>query len=140
MGIRLSHLPKEVQERILRETKRRPKYGNTKVTVDGHTFDSKLEASVWALLKQDMAAGKITTIERQPRIALSKAEIGFRPDFRVTYPDGTTALVEAKGKETKDYRIKLRLFVAYGAERLRIFKGSARRPAEVECVVPKALQ
>ena len=46
--------------------KRRAKYGNTKVKVDGITFDSKAEARRYGELKLLERAGEITSMELQP--------------------------------------------------------------------------
>jgi predicted nuclease of restriction endonuclease-like RecB superfamily len=34
----------------------------------------------------------------------------YTPDFRLTYPDGRVAVVEVKGKATRDYILRRKLF------------------------------
>jgi hypothetical protein len=47
--------------------RRRPKYGNTPVTVDGRRFASKKEARRYGELKALQAAGRIINLRCQPR-------------------------------------------------------------------------
>ena len=51
-------------------TFKRPKYRNTRITVDGIKFDSKAEARRWNELKLLERAGEITKLERQIRFPL----------------------------------------------------------------------
>lgn len=139
MAIRLKHLPSKVQARLLKQAKP-SKYRNIRVVIDGRSFLSRLEGAVYLLLKGDLRREAISKIEFQPTVRLSKANIVYRPDFRVWYPDGRSELVEAKGKETAEWRIKRKLFLYYGSERLRIFKGCHKNPTEVEVIVPVALR
>lgn len=68
----------------------RSKYRACRVTLDGHSFDSKREAAVYAQLKLLAQAGEINAIEVHPRIDLHtldasgvKHKIGaYELDFR----------------------------------------------------------
>ena len=51
-------------------SRRGNKYGASKVTVDGVTFDSKKEARRWQELKILEKAGKITNLRRQVKFVL----------------------------------------------------------------------
>lgn len=103
------------------------KYGNTKVTADGIVFDSKAEAGRYRELRILERAGQITGLELQPKYTiLDKYSIGGRKERAVVYiPDfkytdtGTGAVVveDVKGFETKDFKIKRKLFESrYGIE------------------------
>jgi len=97
------------------------KYRNNKVELDGRSFASKLEASVYCLIKP-------AVVQCQDHVYLTDARILYIPDFKCTTFDGTFYWVEAKGLETTDYRIKRRLWQHYGPGDLHIYKGSAARP------------
>lgn len=52
---------------------KRSKYGNSKVVVDGITFDSKREAERYRYLKEAEAQGLIKNLELQPKYELIPA-------------------------------------------------------------------
>lgn len=98
------------------------KYGNRKVVLDGHTFDSKREAGRYGELKLLERAGQITGLELQPRFELipkqrradGRAERAceYVADFR--YMDASTGqqvIEDAKGMRTRDYIIKRKLLL-----------------------------
>jgi len=60
-------------------------------------------------------------IELQPKIKLSKANIGYIPDFKFI-EEGRVVFVDYKGFATDVFKIKLRLWKAYCKEELRIVK------------------
>lgn len=47
--------------------RKRAKYNNRKVTIDGHTFDSKKEGERYLVLKAEQEAGRIADLVCQPR-------------------------------------------------------------------------
>lgn len=96
------------------------KYGNKKVRVGSHVFDSKREAQRYLMLKARQDAGEISHLELQP---VFKLKVGDRPvlirskgypngrqakyiaDF--AYFDGHKRIVEdAKGFRTPEYKLK----------------------------------
>jgi hypothetical protein len=96
------------------------KFHAKKVVIDGIEFDSKRESEYYLQYKADKAIAKI---ECHPRYTLlnafrdcnGKAEraITYKPDFRLTYADGTVEVVEVKSKRTAkepDYIIRRKLF------------------------------
>lgn len=98
------------------------KYGNRKTVIDGHTFDSKREASRYGALKLLVRAGQITGLELQPRFELipkqrradGKAERAceYVADFRYTdTATGQTVIEDAKGMRTRDYIMKRKLML-----------------------------
>lgn len=98
---------------------RRNKYNNKKVVIDGIKFDSKREGEYYEHLKCLKQAGKITDFELQPKFVLQEGfkkygrkflPINYVADFRVWFPDGTDCVIDIKGHETPDFKIKRKLF------------------------------
>lgn len=112
------------------------KYNNTKVTVDGESFDSKKEARRYCELKLLERAGEIINLERQVKYILIPAqyesydrygkkgqplkqgqrllekECSYVADFK--YQDAHTGeliVEDTKGVRTKDYIIKRKLML-----------------------------
>jgi len=99
--------------------KRKNKYGNKKTTIDGIEFDSKKEAEYYLKLKQQKADGEISHFGLQPEYELQprfhKNGKTYRPikyiaDFIIKNNDGTYEIVDIKGVETKDFKIKKKMF------------------------------
>lgn len=108
---------------------RYPKYRNQKVTYDGHSFASKLEAAVFQILKLREKAKEIEIVQHQAHTYLTKARIHYIPDFKIfNYKINDFAYVEAKGFETPDWKNKLKLWDYYGPAQLEIYRGSSNRP------------
>ena len=115
------------------------KYGAKKTQSDGFSFASKLEAAVYQLLRL-MALGKqIDNIECQVQVELSRAKIVYKPDFRyLDLGTGETHYAEAKGFETPEWRIKRRLWLAYGPGPLYIWNGHHSKPSLKEILTPRS--
>lgn len=98
------------------------KYGARKVITDGITFDSQKEANRYCELKLMLQAGEIAKLELQPEFILQEGYRGldgkwvraikYRADFRVTYPDGRVVVIDTKGYQTKEYKLKKKLLLA----------------------------
>ena len=106
------------------------KYGNVKVKIDGHVFDSKKEANRYIELRYLERAGQIKDLELQPSYILqegfTKCGVRFRPityraDFRYKM-NGETIVEDVKGVKTKEFMIKQKLFEKKYKERLTIIK------------------
>lgn len=114
------------------------KFGNKKITIDGHKFDSQFEAAVYLWLVKRAERGEISDLKPHPgSVLLSRARIALRPDFSFI-EEGTFYYGEAKGAETAVYRIKRRLWKVYGTAPLRVWIG---RPTSIilkETIVPEA--
>ena len=92
------------------------KYGNNKTEYNGRTYDSKFEAGVARDLDLMVRAGEIKTWEPQFKIEcipynhagdpVPKCKVTHKVDFRVHNHDGTFTLIEAKGFETDDYKMR----------------------------------
>lgn len=96
------------------------KYGNVKTTLDGITFDSKLEASRYAELKLLERAGEIQQLQLQPKFTLQDAfekngkkyrAIVYIADFMYFDNAKRKWIVEdTKGMKTDVYELKKKLF------------------------------
>jgi hypothetical protein len=99
------------------------KFHAKKVTIDGIEFDSKRESEYYRHFVDMANAGIVTKIECHPRYTLLESfrgrdgkmerAITYRPDFRLTYADGTIEVVEVKSKRTAkepDYIMRRKLF------------------------------
>ena len=111
------------------------KYRNTKITVDGITFDSKKEARRYSELKLLEKAGKISNLQRQVKFVLIPAqyeafertgkngqplkqgkkcierECAYIADFVYRDADFKRVVEDTKGMRTKDYIIKRKLML-----------------------------
>jgi len=95
---------------------KRPKYGNTKTTVDGIKFDSKLEAMRYGELKIMLRAGLITDLELQKVFVVIDKQVGERAtkylaDFTYRDEQGLTVVEDCKGVKTPEYVIKRKLML-----------------------------
>ena len=92
------------------------KFRAVKTEYNGHKYDSKFEAGVAMELDIRLRAGDIKDWERQFKIEcipynihgdpVPKCKISHKVDFRVHNIDGSFTLVEAKGVETADYKLR----------------------------------
>lgn len=117
----------------------RQKYAAKRTEVAGRSFASKLEAAVYDMLLLLKKAGEVSEIRCQTQVALSRAKIIYKPDFEVTRTDGSRYWVEAKGFETPEWRIKRRLWLAYGPGTLEIWKGRPTHLVLSETLMPEEL-
>lgn len=95
------------------------KYKSKKVEVDGHVFDSKIEARYYQQLKWLQEHEQILFFRLQPRYLLQEAfrkngktfrKIEYIADFEVHHLDGSIEVVDVKGYETEAFRLKRKLF------------------------------
>lgn len=100
--------------------RRKNKYNNKKVKVDGIKFDSKHESEFYLHLKELKKQGKVKDFELQPQFELQPKftnvlgenirAITYKADFLVYYPDGRKEVIDVKGFETADFKLKKKLF------------------------------
>lgn len=101
------------------------KYHNTKITVDGHTFDSKKEARRYKELKYLESLRMITDLRLQEPFVLVPAQkradgkteraVSYRADFTYYDYDGNYVVEDVKGVRTAEYKIKRKLMLqVYG--------------------------
>jgi uncharacterized Zn finger protein (UPF0148 family) len=94
----------------------RSKYGAKRTEFNGKKYDSKFEAGVAEELELRKRASDIKDYDTQFRIDAwayradgTKAFcVKHKVDFRVHHNDGSYELLEAKGVETADYRMRRR--------------------------------
>lgn len=99
---------------MYRQQYRPSKYGNKKTEFNGKTYDSKFESSVAQDLEFRKMAKDIKDYDTQYRVevyAYTKDGLpvhlcNHKVDFRIHHNDGSYELVEAKGFETADYRMR----------------------------------
>lgn len=96
------------------------KYRNKPVVVDGVKYDSMREYKRWSALCGYEQAGLITELERQVTYVLApavklhgeprkKPALRYVADFRYLDENGQTVVEDAKGHETKEFRVKRHL-------------------------------
>jgi hypothetical protein len=95
------------------------KYNAKRTEIDGITFDSKSEGDYYLHLKKRLKEGEIKWYELQPSFELQEGfhktgrfirPIVYVADFSVYYHDGTIEIIDVKGFETADFKIKRKLF------------------------------
>lgn len=99
---------------------KRSKYNARKTVVDGITFDSRYEADYYKHLKLLEGNGEIRCLELQPRFLLQDKfkhdgktirKIEYVADFSFIDSNGKTVVVDVKGYETTEYKLKKKLFL-----------------------------
>ncbi len=96
------------------------KYGNSKVNIDGISFDSKDEARYYEYLKRQREEGEILNFELQPKYELQPKfkscgknirAITYSPDFDVYHTDGSFETVDIKGMSTQQGEMRRKMFL-----------------------------
>ncbi|ASS76853.1 hypothetical protein CIG75_19160 [Tumebacillus algifaecis] len=99
---------------------KRNKYGAKKTTIGNITFDSKMESKYYLQLLTLQKAGKITDLRLQPKYLLQEkfrrdgktvSAIHYVADFEYRNHNGLLIVVDVKGAETVDFKIKKKLFL-----------------------------
>lgn len=97
------------------------KYRNKFTEVDGIKFRSKAEAECYSFLKLLERSGTIKLISLQPRVFMTAARILYIPDFLID-EGGKRVYIDVKGKQTRDFILKFKLWRYYGDGTLRLVK------------------
>lgn len=114
------------------------KYGATKTELDGHSFASKLERDTYSILNLMQINGAIRDLKCQVQVLLSAARIIYKPDFKFfDCEKNQETWAESKGFETPEWRLKKRLWEAYGPGPLWIFRSFRNGPQMTEILIPK---
>ena len=94
------------------------KYNNRKTIIDNIKFDSNAEATRYQFLKILLKTGKIEDLELQPKFLLQPSfkkngktirAINYIADFKYIQ-DKKIVIEDVKGMETKEFKIKKKLF------------------------------
>ena len=95
------------------------KYNAKKVELDGHLFDSKVEAEYYTLLQSKVKNGEIKSFSIQPKYVLipkfekngiKYREMTYTPDFLIVNNDDTELVVDVKGFSTLASELRKKLF------------------------------
>lgn len=135
-----------------RSPMKRHKYNASKTAIAGQVFDSKLEASVYAVLMIRQRTGELRDVKIKPQVRLVEpcrccggdscggaTIVNWTVDFSAVRTDtGATIYIEAKGVEGPDYRRRKRIWKAAPPALLEIWKGSHVRPVLAETIDPEA--
>lgn len=107
------------------------KYNNKKTQVDMYVFDSAKEAKRYRELVLLERAGEIQNLELQPKFLLQEGfkknnktwrKLEYIADFKYI-ENGKTVVEDVKGFETKEFKIKRKLFeYKYSDLELKIIK------------------
>lgn len=95
------------------------KYGNIKTTIHDIKFDSKLESVCYLSIVELLKTKQITKFDRQFVFTLMPGAttiqgnklrpITYHADFVIHRPTGIREVIDAKGKQTEEFRIKWKL-------------------------------
>jgi hypothetical protein len=117
------------------------KFGSSKIKDSGRTYHSKLELAVNNILELRERAKEIRILKRQQHIHFyfeDEKLCEYWPDFTcIDLKTDEVFFVEAKGYETPEWLIKLKLWRAGGPGKLEIWRGSHGNPRITEIVIPK---
>jgi hypothetical protein len=104
----------------------------------GHPHPSGLEAAVCELLILREKAGDIRNLKYQETLHLAYG-VKWKVDWSFEQgPNWIPSFAEAKGKDTADFRLKLRMFKeGCGKGPLELWRGTHRRPYLEKMIHPK---
>lgn len=88
-------------------TGKKSKYGNKKVELDGHFFDSKGESRRYVHLRMLQSAGEITGLRVHTKFTLLSCS--YEADFDYFTKDGVYIVEDFKGFKTQLYRLKRKM-------------------------------
>lgn len=121
--------------------KRRNKYGNRKVEIDGITFDSLAEARYYQGLLIRKRVGDIQGFRTQPRYIIQEPyekdgerirAIYYVADFEVHHTDGSIEVVDVKGAPlTQVFKLKEKMFNKRYPHKLTLVRWEKGRFVEV---------
>lgn len=95
------------------------KYGAKKVTYEGIQFDSAMEKDFYIVLQGRKKRGEIKDFILQPKYELLPAfekngtkyrSIDYVADFKIIHNNGEVTVVDVKGMETTDFKLKAKMF------------------------------
>lgn len=104
-----------------KEVKKIGRIKAVKKEIDGIVFDSTMEANYYEHLKAEQAKGKILYFKLQPEYQLLDGYekygrkirgIKYIADFLVVYADDSEIVIDVKGRETDDFKLKRKMFDA----------------------------
>lgn len=90
--------------KIVKDTAKKSKYGNSKIEIDGFIFDSKKEGNEYTKLKLLKKSGEIKDFDIQVKFDIRINEIhiaNYFLDFLVIYNDDSKEYIDVKGQDKK---------------------------------------
>ncbi len=107
--------------------KKRSKYRNEPVVIDGIRFDSKREAAYFAALKLREKAGEVGGVELQKPFPIlgPKGELicTYRADFAFwDHKEDRFRVIDVKGVETDVFKLKRKLMRAFKGIEIEVVK------------------
>src|SRR5690606_26292284 len=120
--------------------KRKSKYKNKKVEIDGHVFDSIAESKYYKQLKWLEEHKQILFFRLQPCYILQEAfekngvkhrRIDYIADFEIHHKDGSIETIDVKGHLTDVFRMKEKLFNKIYPHKLTLVKYKNGRCVEL---------
>lgn len=117
---------------------KKAKYSNKKVELDGYVFDSVAESKYYEHLLRQKEIGEVVSFEmqkpfellpkfRHPKTGKAVRAIKYIPDFVVTHSDGKVEVIDIKGFETKDFKLKAKMFMYKYQVPLILIKYNSRK-------------
>jgi len=131
---------KRMSAKQYRNMRGRSKYGNRKVKIDDHVFDSVAEGRYYAELKLRQQAGEILFFNLQPRYRLQHSfekdgkkhrAIDYVADFEIHHKDGSIEVVDVKGMKTDVFRMKEKMFHKKYPHKLTLVQWKSGRFVEI---------
>ena len=117
--------PDPVQDVSITMKPKRNKYGvapKDERTVEGIVFASKAEAHAYQTLKALYDTGQLISLKLQPRFPFPMC-FSYVADFDVTYADGSRFIIDVKGMETPEFKLKRKCFAHFYPElKLEVWK------------------
>lgn len=103
----------QYQDFLGKQKPKKNKYNAKKTKVDGITFDSKKEADYYVGLKMLLRAGEIKGFARQAEFIVIEgddetAPTKYKADFVVFHKDGQAEVIDVKGIETAEFKLKMK--------------------------------
>ena len=105
----MEHWSIEDYKNFTNSCKNKSKYRATKVSIDGHTFDSQKEADFYCELKLRLQSNEINGFCLQPTFILAPG-LKYKADFIIFNKDNSTEVIDVKGFKTKEYIAKKKVF------------------------------
>lgn len=105
----------EYRENYLNKTKKKVKLNNKSQTYNGSKYDSKFEARVAEELDWKLSLGELVEVKKQVKVSLDVNGVhicNYYVDFRTVDKHGQVNYLEAKGFETRHWKLIKKLFIA----------------------------
>lgn len=117
------------------------KYNNKKQEKYGRKWDSTMELEYYEYLLKLKDQGLVNNIECQVIYELQEKfkykdktirPITYKADFRVTYTDGHTEVIDVKGQILNDFKLKRKMLIhKYNDIDFRCIRSRGRKPNKI---------